>query len=1260
MRRRVYRDEDGKDLELFFNDPKLYFEAEDMKQLHSFINLVFFYRDLLSAQTVDNHRRNFLKWINQIIEALITKAFQHPLLSGFINLLQTVLEIANRLDYFGNSLYEDNETHYSDVYVCLSTMITKTRHSDGEMKIACLNLLFTAPTCMLRSLITDMIPVFQAAFEIGKSNTSLFIAEKGFEAMKRYLGVTSQTSNEANELLHAILPYLEVYLQGFKNETIKSYEAGSKRTAGKLVKVKESKLMSFQKQIIVFLGSLEPESCQLLIKNNEGMSLTKWSTAKTINLTMFGPNFHPKICLDTLIPRICDIATSTTDRQKKMSACEIIQSCILYLLGSNKFDGKLWSELCQLMLVLGCDDDVGIRQMFEPLVMQTMHYLSRSEQLKCAGAEILLQCLMNTIAHPRNRAVRDLASRSLREFLAWAFRQSDGAQIANSMISIPSLMNRLKELNYDSQEEKRIGAAFAFNNIYSVLREAQADVDKYLLDLLHGFSLNYKLTEQQHGRKVNDPVELQHVSTSLDHIVRIIQERQHILNELDDTGEWPQDRQRPLFREAVIGLLQECKTPADNYRKKVMEMILALTPCLRDCDSLEQLLDSIDVGEEYRLGSIVKICECDISITSLQQSSMLPWLQRLHAALDCYIFMITNCATLRTESFLCSGNIFPSLMHYIGNIMNQKVEVSAETSIIEKESIDLEKAALLPLLLEFLVNVMKIYIPMDFCMQSEFGWMIASAIFCPKSLECDTSDPVYLAKILPCIESFLIHVFQFSSEEYKLKLTNSLVSNATETYNNFLDEIGNIFERTVIWPSDVSALKGVDFIYTLFRTVDMPLSEELRTRLYSSQSEVIHKIFTGITENCADVYHIKEILPDALQFVDQLLRVSLYSDETCVTLINLLTCRMTVIISPTNSTADDISIDLGKHFLNLFKSTVLAFFMNKAQIAVNHLISKLEPINERYVLNILTELVQYIKQNSDDEALHETVLTMLLAKWPELSQNADNESSTTNNLLKLASNFAILSPRLYEVSQRAEGFEQWILDIINSVIDDKENKTRAICLIPCIIGPTHFEHTAVQTTLQKFHKRYFPLYTSELRPGSTQFITFEHLFETLLNTMCVSKSPVMLDFIITSTSQDTQHIMDDKITKAVQQFMTDNPTEVQLHCLRSAFDKFKTGGYDAAIRTTLMNRFLWTMLMYATKEAITKFYEEFIRKIEELLETDYNLQLSEYRLQQAFTSRIGGLQLLEVMVLAIPRDELRNKSNPIVIAKFGKLFLFAS
>lgn len=1041
-----------------------------MKDFHIFFNLVGFYHDLIKAQSLNSHKNHFLKWINQFIEEVIPKSSKHPLVSGFVRLIQLILGIANRLDYFGNDLYEDSQINYNVVYHYLSTTVRKAQQSSGELQITCLKLLFTTPTCMLRSLIHDMTPAFQLAFGIGKSNASLFIAGMALSAIERYLASISHTSNETKEFLRNVLPYFDAYLQGFKNDPVKSVEIarnriqGTKRTAQKLIKVKENDLLKFQKRIILFLGTLEPEYCLYVMQNTENMNLVKWNTSRCVALKLYGSNFNPTIYMDTLIPRIYEIATSTTDRQKKMTACEIIQATILYLMGTRNHKGKLWEELCKLMLELGCDGDVGVQQMFEPVVMQTMHYLSKESELNHEGTEILLACLMGAISHPTNLAVRDLASRSLREFLTWAFRQAKSDTRNASPFNVVTLLHQIKMFNSDALPQKRFGAALAFNNIYRVLREEDSILNIYWLDLLHDFCLNYRLSEQQIEQNVNCQMDLKQVSASLDHILRVLRERKHIFNVSDPTRAKTEAFSDALMLHAVHWLLGQCNSTQHMYRKKMMEMFVALAPCVDGYNSPAAFVRGMVKND-----AVIGLCENGLDIENFESDKfnvIYIWLKRLHTTLDCYIWFIENNFILNT--MFQQSRIFEVLVHYMNNIMNRNLFASVRDMdyelIIEKEKINAEKSAILLLIFQFLNKIMTIGCAPDVIwQQQELIWVIETSVFRPQFLECDTKNPDFLTKLPRSLESFISSVNRFISAQFKNDLNIQLIRTMTEIYKSLTDSIEEILNRSSISTADTNKLKGVDLVCGLIRTKHLSVEKSLKTNIDSLSSTVLYQIFDGIKEQQGNELIAKTPSPDTLKFTSHLLQVCFCRDDIYGSLIDLL--LNTDDLKLFNSMK---AIKHGKHFLNLFKSVIYKYFLKNIEIVTDRLISKIQPSNLSYVLNMLIELTEIAyKAGSQNISQMKSLTNILLGKWSEISAAEENIGITTS-LLELLGQIAMICPyELTEISKKANNLDTWLLNIISNDDYNIETKNQAIFLLPTLIGPTTYEHEGVQNVLEK-------------------------------------------------------------------------------------------------------------------------------------------------------------------------------------------------
>lgn len=100
---------------------------------------------------------------------------------------------------------------------------------------------------------------------------------------------------------------------------------------------------------------------------------------------------------------------------QKISACELLHCLVLYM-GANNVASTLplWKDLCKNLVILGADDDQTVRELFEPLLMQMMHYFS------------LIFLLF--LCYRGNSGVQDLSARLLRELLLWLEKQTDRRQ----------------------------------------------------------------------------------------------------------------------------------------------------------------------------------------------------------------------------------------------------------------------------------------------------------------------------------------------------------------------------------------------------------------------------------------------------------------------------------------------------------------------------------------------------------------------------------------------------------------------------------------------------------------------------------------------------------------------------------------------------------------------------------------------------------------------------------------------------------------
>lgn len=877
---------------------------------------------------------------------------------------------------------------------------------------------------------------------------------------------------------------------------------------------------------------------------------------------------------------------------------------------------------------------------------------------------------MNAISHPKNLSVRDLASRSLREFLSWTLKHDVTAEqsASSSSLNIVTFIHQLKMYNSDPLQQRRFGAALAFNNIYRELREHQSIVDKYWIDLLHDFCINFSLSEEQLEDGLRDSQsDLKQVSSALDHILRVLREKSDVFNSPNRDRVKPipfLDKDTILLVDAVLWLFSQCNSTQNLYRKEMMKMFLELAP--RTGYSSPAAL----VRDTQTTASLIELCEKGIEFSqkSLEKSdfeTIYTWLKHLNSSLHCCMWLIGNNFMLTWKPFFENSKIFKTLQDYIMYVMNQnlfetKTSDNGTVLIVQKEKIDAKKSTILLMIFKFLKETMAIdCVPNAIWEQHELLWVIETAVFNPQSLKCDTKNPEFLSNLSEDLKKFIIDTFRCSTIPlfFRNALSDKLYKTTMDKYKKLANSIDEILSRSSISLVQEAELNGIDLVSGLIRAKHIQLSDSLNS-IDVLASTILYEVFEGIKEKQVDILFARSTTPDVRKFIGRLLHVGFNKNGIHINLVDLLlnTTELRLFESPQST------IKHGLHFLNSFKSIIYKYFLNNVDIIVGRLISKMLPPNVPYILRILIELTENAhKLESNNLNLMRSLTNLIVHDWSDIlakSKMAAEQNDVTlitTALIELVGQVAMICPHpLAEIAKKAPSLESWLLNIINQTESDIEIKTQAIFLLPCLIGPATYEHVALEMSLEYFQKLYFPLSTNELRKGTVERSSYENQFQAILDCMLASKSPLILRFVINCTAPDANHIMEHKIIESVQKFMGELESEHQLHCLNMVFEMFTNRSLDPAIRMVIMKRFVSSMILSSTKEMVTEFYSNRITAIGDLIDTPYNLTMKEFQLEQAFTSRIGGYQLLENLSAIFTRDEICNKTFKILVAKFGK------
>lgn len=133
----------------------------------------------------------------------------------------------------------------------------------------------------------------------------------------------------------------------------------------------------------------------LLLGNPDPSKAVTWDTNNHLTFAVPFQDMKPNIYLDPLLPRIVELATTSSDRQTKVAACESLHSLVLYMLGKSVTQPqgtkkspmeKLWKRVFPTVLRLACDVEQG-RTDLELAGFDFVHGHSENQQFSESEAD---------------------------------------------------------------------------------------------------------------------------------------------------------------------------------------------------------------------------------------------------------------------------------------------------------------------------------------------------------------------------------------------------------------------------------------------------------------------------------------------------------------------------------------------------------------------------------------------------------------------------------------------------------------------------------------------------------------------------------------------------------------------------------------------------------------------------------------------------------------------------------------------------------
>lgn len=301
-----------------------------------FLNVADFYKSIL--EHVDH--RLVKKWINMFVDQMILKATKNPFMSGFYKLLASCLKICDKLYYFDN--YKEKESSamcFESLQSFLKDMLWRMKQYNGDLQVSCFQVLLSAPSVVISDILLSCVPSFLTLFAIGRSYFEL--ADMGIDALQRWKN--KLPDDKMVLFMEQIVPAFDSYL---RSKSLQHYDDSklilkTRKTKQVLRKRKvllesEPELLRLQKKVLRFIVQLNNDVCYKFVRCGSSIEPATYNKKHYIKVALPYENITFVLYLDALVPRVIELASYSSNRKIRMTACELLQAITVVLLGTSK------------------------------------------------------------------------------------------------------------------------------------------------------------------------------------------------------------------------------------------------------------------------------------------------------------------------------------------------------------------------------------------------------------------------------------------------------------------------------------------------------------------------------------------------------------------------------------------------------------------------------------------------------------------------------------------------------------------------------------------------------------------------------------------------------------------------------------------------------------------------------------------------------------------------------------------------------------
>ncbi|XP_062044500.1 DNA-dependent protein kinase catalytic subunit isoform X2 [Lepus europaeus] len=1294
------------------SDPAANLHPAKPKDFSAFLNLVEFCRDILPGKQV----RFFEPWVYSFAYELIVHSTRLPLISGFYKLLSIAVRNAKKIKYFEGispkSLKHSPED--PEKYSCFALFAkfgkevsVKMKQYKDELLASCLTFVLSLPHDIIELDVRAYVPALQMAFKLGLSCTPL--AEVGLNALQEWSGHIRK--HVIQPYYKDILPCLDGYLKTSTSsgETKNNWEVSALSravqkgfTEAALKQLKKTKNISSNEalslediriRIVQMLGSLGGQINKNLVTAASSDEMMKkcmaWDVERRLGFAVPFRDMKPVIHLEGFLPRVTELALSASDRQTKVAACELLHSMVMFMLGkaTQMPEGsqgpppmyQLYKRTFPVLLRLGCDVDQVTRQLYEPLVMQLIHWFTNNKKFESQDTVALLDTILDGIVDPVDSTLRDFCGRCVREFLKWSIKQTSPQQQEKSPVNTKSLFKRLYSFALHPSAFKRLGASLAFNNIYKEFREEESLVEQFVFEALVIYMESLALAHADEKSLGT----VQQCCDAVDHLSRIIEKKCVSLNK-------PKKRRLPrgfppsaslCLSDLVKWLLARCGRPQTECRHKSIELFYKFVPLLPGNKSPSLWLKDLMKKEETSF--LINTFEGggssgDRPAGILAQPTLfhlqgpfslrttLQWLGLLLAALECYNTFIQE-RTIEALDVLgteAQSSLLKSVAFFLESLAMHDITAaekcfgtgttSDRPSPQEQERYNYSKCTVVVRIMEFTTTLLSTYpegwklLEKDLC-NTALMQLLVQTLCEPVSVGFHVGD-IQVMDHLPSVCVNLMKALKQSP--YRDVLETHLKEKMTaqsleELCSADLCRLDAHLQRTRL-ASVVSAYKQLHRAGFL----DVILPSQATDQQHSIGTRLLSLVYNSITSG-GDRQGLPSLDPSCKRLAVGFLELAFSFGRQCERLVSLLldTAVLSVPSLGSSSRSSSSSFSRGEYFYSVFSETINTELLKSLDLAVLELM-KSSVDNPKMVSAVLNGMLdQSFRDRASQKQQGQKLATTILQNWRKCNSWWARESPPESKmavLTLLAKILQIDSPVSFNTSHSAfpEVFTTYTTLLADSQLG-LHLKGQAILLLPFFTGLPGGSLQDLKCVLEKLIVSHFPMKSNEFPPGTLRYNNYVDCMKKLLDALELSQSPVLLQLVTEILCREQQHVMEELFQSTFKRIARRSLCVTQLDLLESVYRMFRKDDLLPSItRQAFVDRVLLTLLWHCSLDALREFFSRIVVDAIDVLKFRFT-KLNESAFDTQITKKMGYYKVLDVMYSRLPKDDVHSKESKV-------------